>query len=312
MLACAQSGRDDSVRVPPEVRTAIRDSGESLRVLARRHGLNPKTVAKWKRRDSSDELPRGPKPGRHGRLTAEEEDIIVRFRQHTLLPLDDCLYALQAQIPHLSRTSLHRCLQRHGISRLPATGPDDVPPESLLATLGQLHVDRAVIRTADGEHVLFNAIDQASKLVFVRMGRDGGPQAAADFVQSLVARVPFRIQSVSTLADAPFVAAGDGAFDEACRTHGIAHCLASSPHPWTRGQGARMGRLIGESPTFSSAGYVTDLLRGFVEAYNCRRRLKTLGGRTPRDFIRAAAAERPELFLRDANHELVGLEIMPE
>ena len=45
--------------------------------------------------------------------------VIVAFRRHTLLPLDDCLYALQPTIPHLTRSSLHRCLQRHGISRLP-------------------------------------------------------------------------------------------------------------------------------------------------------------------------------------------------
>ena len=51
-------------------------------------------------------------------LSVEEEAIIVAFRRHTLLPLDDCLYALQATIPHLTRSSLHRCLQRHGISRL--------------------------------------------------------------------------------------------------------------------------------------------------------------------------------------------------
>jgi hypothetical protein len=30
-----------------------------------------------------------------------EEAIILAFRRHTLLPLDDCLYALQATIPHL-------------------------------------------------------------------------------------------------------------------------------------------------------------------------------------------------------------------
>ena len=45
----------------------------------------------------------------------------VAFRRHTLLPLDDCLYALQASIPHLTRSALHRCFQRHGISRLPET-----------------------------------------------------------------------------------------------------------------------------------------------------------------------------------------------
>jgi hypothetical protein len=52
-------------------------------------------------------------------LMVEEEAVIVAFQRHTLLPLDDCLYALQPRIPHLTRSSLHRCLQRHGISRLP-------------------------------------------------------------------------------------------------------------------------------------------------------------------------------------------------
>ena len=50
--------------------------------------------------------------------------MIVAFRQHTLLPLDDCLYALQTTIPHLTRPSLHRCLRRHGIARLPDTDED--------------------------------------------------------------------------------------------------------------------------------------------------------------------------------------------
>lgn len=46
--------------------------------------------------------------------------MIVAFRRHTLLLLlDDCLYAHQPTIPHLTRSSLHRCLARHGISRLP-------------------------------------------------------------------------------------------------------------------------------------------------------------------------------------------------
>ncbi len=44
--------------------------------------------------------------------------MIVAFRKHTLLPLDDCLYVLQASLPHLTRSSLHRCLQRHDIARL--------------------------------------------------------------------------------------------------------------------------------------------------------------------------------------------------
>jgi hypothetical protein len=44
-------------------------------------------------------LPTGPKTPRSTVLSVEEEEVIVAFRRHTLLPLDDCLYALQAPIP---------------------------------------------------------------------------------------------------------------------------------------------------------------------------------------------------------------------
>jgi hypothetical protein len=83
-------------------------------------------VAKWKKRTAVKDLSTGPKDPHSTVLTIEEEAVIVAFRRHTLLPLDDCLYALQATIPHLTRSSLHRCLQRHGISRLPEITRDKV------------------------------------------------------------------------------------------------------------------------------------------------------------------------------------------
>ena len=103
---------------------AIQNSQESLRALAKRYCINQKTVAKWKKRGSVSDLPTGPKDAKSTVLSIEEEAIIVAFRRHTLLPLDDCLYTLQPTIPHLSRSSLHRCLQRHGISRLPDVAGD--------------------------------------------------------------------------------------------------------------------------------------------------------------------------------------------
>ena len=56
--------------------------------------VNPKTVAEWKGRTSVADLPTGPKEPRSTLLTVEEEAVVVAFRRHTLLPLDDCLYAL--------------------------------------------------------------------------------------------------------------------------------------------------------------------------------------------------------------------------
>ena len=84
------------------VRRAIQNSQESLRALALRYSINQKTVAKWKRRTSVQDLPTGPGEPRSTVLSLEEEAIIVAFRRHTLLPLDDCLYSLQATIPHLT------------------------------------------------------------------------------------------------------------------------------------------------------------------------------------------------------------------
>jgi transposase-like protein len=75
------------------VRRAIQHSQESIRALARRHGINPKTVAKWRRRTSTSDAPMGPKTPRSTVLSQGEEAIVVAFRKHTLLPLDDCLYA---------------------------------------------------------------------------------------------------------------------------------------------------------------------------------------------------------------------------
>ena len=101
------------------IRRAIQHSQESLRSLSKRYNINPKTVAKWKKSDSVADRKTGPKDAQSTVLSVEDEAIIVAFRKHTLLPLDDCLYALQATISHLTRSSLHRCLQRHGMSRLP-------------------------------------------------------------------------------------------------------------------------------------------------------------------------------------------------
>ena len=94
-------------------------------------------------------------------LTPEEEAVIVAFRRHTLLPLGDCRYGLQPSIPHLTRSSLHRCLERHGISRLPElTG--DKPKRSRFAdyAIGYFHVDIAEVRTEEGKLYLFVAIDR--------------------------------------------------------------------------------------------------------------------------------------------------------
>jgi transposase-like protein len=114
-----------SARTTPCLRAEFQTSQESTRSLAARYGLNPKTVAKWRKRTTTADAPMGPKAPKSTVLTPAEEAIVVAFRQKTLLPLDDVLGCLRDTIPHLSRSALHRCLQRHGISRLPVEAVKD-------------------------------------------------------------------------------------------------------------------------------------------------------------------------------------------
>src|ERR1700721_2056894 len=142
------------------IRRAIQNSQESLRALAERCRINQKTVAKWKQRETVADIPTGPREAKSTVLSIEEEAVIVAFRRHTLLPLDDCLYALQPTIPHLTRSSLHRCLQRHGVSRLPEVEGKASPKRKFKAyPIGYFHIDIAGVRTAEGELNLSSPID---------------------------------------------------------------------------------------------------------------------------------------------------------
>lgn len=140
-----------SVTTTEAVRRAIQHSQESLRSLSKRYGIKQKTVAKWKKRNSTPDMNTGPREPKSTILSVEDEAVIVAFRRHTLLPLDDCLYALQPTIPHLTRSSLHRCLQRHGISRLPDVDGDKPTKKKFKAyPIGFFHIDIAEVQTAEG------------------------------------------------------------------------------------------------------------------------------------------------------------------
>ena len=129
-------------------------------------------------------------------LSVEDEAIVVAFRRHTLLPLDDCLYALQATIPHLTRSSLHRCLQRHGIEPLPDVEGDKPAKKKFKAyPIGFFHIDIAEVQTAEGKLYLFVAIDRTSKFAFVQLGGESQPVTASAFLVALITAVPYKIHT---------------------------------------------------------------------------------------------------------------------
>jgi len=305
------------------IRRAIQHSQASLRALARRYGINPKTVAKWKKRGSVADLPTGPREPKSTVLSIGEEAIVIAFRRHTLLPLDDCLYALQPTIPHLTRSSLHRCLQRHGISRLPQVEGETPEKRKFKAyPIGYFHIDIAEVRTEEGKLYLFVAIDRTSKFAFVELHEKADRPTAARFLQALIAAVPYRLHTVLTdnglqFTDLPRIRDGRIArycvhpFRETCRDNGVEHRLTKPNHPWTNGQVERMNRTLKEATVkryyYETHDQLRSHLADFVVAYNFARRLKRLKGLSPYEYICQAWTKQPDRFTLDPTHQMPGL-----
>ena len=323
-----------SAKTTEAVRRAIQNSQESLRTLSKRYDINPKTVAKWKKRTSVAVLPTGPKEPHSTVLSLEEEAIIVAFRKHTLLPLDDCLYALQPTIPHLTRSSLHRCLQRHGISRLPdVEGDKQAKRKFKRYPIGYFHIDIAEVRTAEGKLHMFVAIDRTSKFAFAELHEKAPTWVAAEFLGRLIEAVPYKIHTVLTDNGIQFTTPGAGgsavplikeamakgelfrahAFEYACAKADIDHRTTKPKHPWTNGQVERMNRTIKDATVkrfhYDDHNQLRRHLGDFIDAYNFARRLKTLKGLTPYEFICKQWTVEPERCTLDPIHQMPGLNI---
>jgi hypothetical protein len=162
--------RHGSATTTHAVKAAIQRSQASLAQLSRKLGINPKTVAKWRKRATVDDMKTGPSEPLSTVLTEAEEAAVVAFRRHTLLPLDDCLYALQPSIPHLTRSALHRCLQRHGISRLPDVEGDKPRRQKFKRyPIGFFHIDIAEVQATEGKLYNFVGTDRTSKFAVVQL-----------------------------------------------------------------------------------------------------------------------------------------------
>jgi len=304
-------------------------------------------VAKWRKRATVEDLKTGPKAPHSTTLSQAEEAAVVAFRRHTLLPLDDCLYALQPSIPHLTRSALHRCLQRHGISRLPDIEGDKPKRQRFKRyPIGFFHMDIAEVQTAEGKALLslskgstlFVGIDRTSKFAVTQLVDKTDRRTAWEFLEHLLKAVPYRIHTI--LTDNPVLSEVEGGIqfaeqprnrniawsrqmrlDMICEASGIEHRLTKAlpslvegpNHPWTNGQVERMNRTIKEATVkrfhYDSHEQLRVHLADFMAAYNFTRRLKTLSGLTPYEYIAKIWTSEPDRFIVNPIHQIPGLNI---
>jgi hypothetical protein len=223
----------------PRVRRAIQASEETNIVLAKRHGVNRKTIAKWKAREFIFDERLGPKKARSSLLTLHDETIILAYRWRTRLGLDDAHLRLKRLMPNLSRSTLYRCLKRRGLSRIGPTAT--CPPLTTVALKGpysfEITAHEVVFHDPDGVlDLMFPvllAVEEITKHVYAEVASPT-PEKAAGFLSNLVAQFAEKIIAVATDMQPAFTdwragfnedmaSVGPHPFAVACRAHGIAH-----------------------------------------------------------------------------------------
>ena len=100
-------------------------------------------------------------------------------------------------------------------------------------------------------------------------------------------------------------------FDRVCDENGIEHRLTKINHPWTNGQVERMNRTIKDATVkrfhYDNHDQLRRHLQDFINAYNFGRRLKTLKGLTPYEFICKRWTSEPDRFILDPTRQMPGL-----
>jgi transposase InsO family protein len=187
--------------------------------------------------------------------------------------------------------------------------------------IGYFHIDVAEVQTAEGKLDLYVAIDRTSKFAFVQIVRKTGGTSASAFLTALIEAVPYKIHTVLTdngiqftfpprYADGPTARYVTHMFDMRCQENGIEHRLTRVKHPWTNGQVERMNRTIKEATIkryhYDCHQQFEAHLGNFVSAYSFGRRLKTLKGLTPYEFICKIWTKEPERFGLNLIHQMPG------
>src|SRR5262249_45325787 len=141
------------------------------------------TVRRWKgRRDTADRSA-APHTIATG-FAAEEEAIAVELRTRLQLSLDDILEVMRRCLrPDISRSALHRCLKRRGVSQQPQQ-PDPAAGSFAPQPFGYVHVDlKHLPRLQKQPAYIFVAIERTTRFVHVEIITDRSGATTARCLQ---------------------------------------------------------------------------------------------------------------------------------
>ena len=289
----------------PKTRAYIQASPASVAELAAELGISPKTVRRWKSRSTTQDRTSRPKQI-NSSLSAVEEELVCEMRTRLDLALDDIVEVMRRCLnPKLSRSAIHRCLQRHGISQRPKPAKP-VSARFEDAPIGFIHIDLKHLPALERrKSYAFVAIDRATRYVYVEIHPCRDAKTAAAFLERFLAQFPAKVHTILTDNGSEFTdrfavdmkgkpegkPSGNHRFDRVCAAAGIEHRLAKPFTPRTNGMVERFNRRISEAigrepkrgiahRLFASHADRDVFLAQFVYDYN-HTRLKCLGYLAP-------------------------------
>ena len=243
-------------------------------------------------------------------MTDWEEALVIELRRSLALALDDIVEAMRRCInPGLSRSAIHRCLQRHGISARLTRQKAPAAAFHTDAPAGFIHLDVKYLPPLDRRRsYAYVAIDRATRFVDLEILPDRRAITAAGFLEHFLDRFPLAVHTVLTDNGSEFTdrfavdkklkphdkPSGQHAFDRICTRHRITHRLIRPFHPQTNGMVERFNRRLGEHldrrPQLRAHRCFRDhaerdaYLHTFVADYN-RTRLRCLGYQAPAELL---------------------------
>lgn len=295
----------------PKTRAYIQSSDASVTELALELGISETTVRRWRERDRTTD-------GSHvrrnlGQSTTEvEEALIVELRRDVGLSLDDIVEVMKRCVnPNLSRSAIHRAMQRLGVAQRPAR-PEDKPTAGSgtfeATTCGFIHIDLKHLPRLEGQPAyVFVAIDRVTRFAHIEIVTDKRAETINACLVSFLKAFPHRVHTILTDNGSEFTdkfavdmkgkpegkPSGNHPFDRTCAQSNIKHRLTKPFHPQTNGMAERFNRRIGdaiqERPStganrgknkFATQHERNDFLKTFVHNYN-HTRLRVLGYTSP-------------------------------
>jgi transposase InsO family protein len=294
----------------PRTRAYIQKCTAPVAQIARELGVSETTVRRWKPRTTVAD-------GSHVAhrlavsLTDLEQRLVLELRMALQLPLDDIVEVMRRCVnPKLSRSAVHRCLKRHGVSAHPKPARRQVGTFEA-AGVGFIHVDLKHLTRLNGQpSFVFVAIDRATRFVHIESiaRRDAATVAAC--LERFIAAFPHKVHTILTDNGSEFTDRFGGAkwrvqrtptgrhhFDRVCARHGIEHRLIRPFRPQTNGLVERFNRRLAEAIAtkasvarnegknkFLTHAERNAFLQSFVANYN-RTRLKCLDYKAPEELL---------------------------